>query len=173
MKLNLNELRLLISDKENDLYNKRRELLDNSIVIAHTVFSPGAKELFQMTPKYLFDKELNEFKEIMDDVVKYKNLLQDTNNKTKISDEDTISSALIKLKEHRNYLSILEKLSSLDEMKKHRKVDTQYASSFYIEIKTLNFDRDDMIKKKNELRKKINTLESLISKMNSDTYLEI
>ncbi|CCL32284.1 TPA: hypothetical protein UL242_002498 [Clostridioides difficile] len=173
MKLNLNELRLLISDKENDLYNKRRELLDNSIVIKHSTFIQGKNELTQMTPEYSFDEELNEYNEMTEDVVKYKNLLQNTNNKTKISDEDTISSALTKLKEYRNYLSVLDKLSSLDKEKKHRKVDTQYASSFYMEIKTLNFDRDNMIERKNELRKKINTLESLISKMNSDTYLEI
>ncbi|MGX9757564.1 hypothetical protein ACWYRQ_14890 [Clostridioides difficile] len=173
MKLNLNELRLLISDKENDLYNKRRELLDNSIVIEHSTFVQGRNELTQMTPKYSFDEELDNFDKMTENIIKYRNLLQHTNNKTKISDEDTISSALTKIREYRNYLNVLDKLSSLDKEKKHRKVDTQYASSFYMEIKTLNFDRDAMIEKKNELRKKINTLESLISKMNSDTYLEI
>ncbi|MCC0671416.1 MULTISPECIES: hypothetical protein [unclassified Clostridioides] len=173
MKLNLNELRLLISDKENDLYNKRRELLDNSIVIEHSTFVQGRNELTQMTPKYSFDEELSNFDKMTENIIKYRNLLQNTNNKTKISDEDTISSALTKIREYRNYLNVLDKLSSLDKEKKHRKVDTQYASSFYMEIKTLNFDRDVMIEKKNELRKKINTLESLISKMNSDTYLEI
>lgn len=163
----LNQLRMLIEDIAEDLKNKKNELYSNSLKIIHKD-SNGNEEL--MSLNYNFESNFKIVEELTDKLITYKALLQKANFETKVNEEDTIATALIKLKDKRYFVKSLESLSFKEE-KKTRRIDSSYSNSYYIEHVKLNFDKEQLLAKKETLRNEINELEAQVNDANSVTKI--
>ena len=162
--ITLNQLRMLINDSIKDLREKRSELSSNSLKIIHKC--SGDTE--EMSLPYDFDENLKIFEGLTEKIINYKSKLQQANLTTNVNDTDTISTALIKLEQKRNLLASLDALSVKEE-KKSRKIDSSYGNSFYIEHISLNFNKEELLKKRELLREEINLLEAQVNDSNSTT----
>lgn len=165
----LNQLRLLIDDIAEDLKNKKNELYSNSVKIIHKD-SNSHEEL--MSLNYDFETNFKIVEDLTEKLITYKSLLQQANFTTKVNEEDTIVTALIKLKEKRQFVKTLESLSFKEEQKR-RKIDSSYSNSYYIEHVKLNFNKQELLEKKELLRNEINELEAQLNDANSVTKIAI
>lgn len=167
--ISLNQLRMLIDDTGNELYKKKNILTRNSLKTIHKDAS-GHEEV--MSLEFDFEEGLEEVKRLNSDLIRYKTTLQKANLETKISDKDTIATALVKLDLNRKLISTLETLVSKEEVK-HRRTDSSYSNYYYIEHIQLNFDKNSLIEYKEQLKAEINLLESQVDYANTNTKVTI
>ena len=167
--ITLNQLRMLIDDTVGDLKSKKSELSSNSLKVVHKD-ATGHEEV--MSLDYDFENGLKTVEELSLKLITYKALLQKANFETLVNEEDTISTALIKLEQKRALIRTLDSLCSKEE-RKSRRVDSSYSNSYYIEHVELNFDKEALVAKKEALRDEINTLEAQVNDANSVTKVQL
>ena len=167
--ISLNQLRMLIDDTSNELHKKKNILSRNSLKTIHKDAS-GHEEVMSLA--FDFEKGLEEVKTLNSDLIRYKTTLQKANLETKINEEDTIATALVKLDLNRKLISTLDTLVSKEETK-HRRTDSSYSNSYYIEHIQLNFDKEALIEYREQLKCEINQLESQVDYANTNTTVII
>lgn len=176
MRINLKQLRTLISDVEKDIKDLSKELNANKFKIEHTI--PGVSERIVLTKIYPFESKQKELNKLIEKAIKLISIRNITNAKTYInqssysSQQKTLAEALVELDFKKELYKNIESYTALTS-KKERKSDGYQSQSTYYEEKTPQFDLNEMLSQKTSLREEINKLEILIDKLNNETMVDV
>lgn len=161
MKMNITSLMNIISNEENKISTY------NTYVLSH-VYSISALELNGTVTeienyKVEFNEMLEELEETIKKISKLKMILYEKNCLFKLSDGRSIQDAIAE----NNYLRRLKFI--YDNILAYRNTTKRITevNNSYFEVKTVNFDVDDLKKKIEKLNKVIQNTDFEISKLNS------
>lgn len=161
MELTISELRANIKTIENDLRSKKTELKSNLYKTVHQT-SEGTE--ITMSDDYDFELNFLEVEELTEKLIKYKSILQDVNSKNMLTDELSLASAIVRVKQLSYLIDDLDYASKIKRKKK--RIDGYNNGSYYYEINDLTFNQEEVLNKRNALREEINRLNAMIDNAN-------
>lgn len=171
MLMTLSKLRLIIDDLKKD-YNTRLYNIQGGATISKVKELNGNEEI--LSPPFDFKTELSAIDETSKEVARLSGILAKANNTTPISESDTLQTALAKIQERRKLLDKIEYIISASKEAKIRKTDGGLGSnSAFYEITELNFNKNELIAFKDDLKNEINYLELKIQEANNSTNVEV
>ena len=161
MKTNISGLMSIIADEE-------RKFKTLSTYLQTHIYSIKIQELDGTTNviedyKSEFENALDEYKKIITKISKLKSVLYEKNNSFKLSDGRTIQEAIIDNTNLRKMKSSYDLLLNFRDVKKR----ITEVNNSYFEVKTVNFNIDNIKKESDELENIIQKTDFEISKLNS------
>lgn len=161
MKMNLQSLMNLISEEEKNLNNNYYLIKEHSLNTS--IEELDGKINVIEDNKQDFDFELEEIEKISKKLSKLKSILYKKNNEFRLKDGRNIQEALTDNTNLRKLKSCYEELLYSKNIKKRY---TEVNNS-YFECKTINFDREKVKKRLEEIDEKIKETDFELSKLNS------
>lgn len=169
MNISLSELRLKIDDLQKTISIKSNELKRGSVIKSVKELDGSVEKLSE---DFDFNSGLIELSELKSELINLRRLLAQYNNSIKIDEHDTIQSALIKIEVKRDTLRIYEDILKNRE-NKYRCDSSGSKGTAYYDIVSLNFLKEDLTIKADELRNELNSLEVLIQNKNTSTIIKL
>ena len=161
MKTNISGLMNIISEEE-------RKLKQINTYLETHVYSISIQELngtINVIEDYKqdFEKELEEYQNILTRITNLKSILYQKNNSFKLTDGRTIQSAIIDNSNLRKLKSTCDYLLNFRNVKRR----VTEVNNSYFECKTINYDVDKIKELSKDLEDKIQKTDFEISKLNS------
>lgn len=161
MKINISGLMNLIAEDERkfttlaaslrtEIYNISTQELDGTVNVIEDY-------------KIEFEKDLSEYRELLNRISKLKATLYEKNNSFKLSDGRTIQSAIIDNANLRKMKTTYESILSFKNTKRR----VTEVNNSYFECKSVNFNVDELKEELQVLADKIQQTDFEISKLNS------
>lgn len=168
MEVSLANLLLLINQKSTEVSEWHSEVLKNTILIKDREID-GRETILNKVED--FDFIYSKYKDVCNELSKYKNLLTIKNSTVKIQSGITIIEAINNISILKKRLYLLDDLASKNP-KLSRQSDGNGISSYY-RVNDLNFDLESIKAERIEVKDEITQLESEIQQTNSTTFIEI
>lgn len=171
MLISLNELRLKINDIEEEIRSIQSNLDNNALKVTIKELS-GHQEV--LTPEFNFDSELNTYVEKSELLARYKTAVAKANNTTFVDEKLTIQGALNTLQEKRRVLNLLNRFTEKRDQTSRQTDGGSYASgSAYYKLVELNYNKNEIIKMRDEIKSLINSLEVKVAEANNSVKVEV
>lgn len=164
MKTNITNLMNIIAEEEKNLVDLQSSM--KSHIINTTIMELNGKKNVTEDYKEEFLEEYKNLEESYQKIIKLKNLLSEKNNELKLSDGRTIQQAI-------NENTYLRRLKTIYESFLVYKEKTTRVSEYndaYFECKTINFERNKVVKEIKNLQERIQTTDFEIAKLNSEEF---
>lgn len=165
--MNINEIRQKIEDLNRQYSDINSQLYEGAVIKSIKELDGQTEVLSSAIPN--FEGLLNDLESISSDLVKYKTLLLQANNKVMINETDTIQAGIVKIQQLRKLHSQLSSILNFKPTKLRRSDNSN--NSAYYQISELNFSKINLSTKCEEILKKVNLLELQISKANELDYI--
>lgn len=170
MKVSISELLLMISQKTKEMSECYFDVI-NSIYTMKDRELDGTEIILNEVSDSDFEFIINKYERLASDLVKYKNVLNQSNSSIKTQSGMTISEAMNYIALSRKKLELYDALSN-KKSKLSREFDGNGSSSYY-KVSELNYNADTYKNLKNVLNTSISTLEADIANTNATNFVEI
>lgn len=163
MKTNLVDLMSQVSKLEREVSSEGYELLNHSMKTT-IIELDGHEQVLSEYPE--FEDEFDKFEDDLNELSYLKGVIFEKNNSLRLKNGDTIQKTLSIIQNKRKLLEIVEALSK----KTPYKGRTSETNNSYFTSKELSYDKEKMIKIKEETEQDIKELELEISQLNAEIF---
>jgi len=161
MKTNIQALMGLIAEEER--YFNSRCYTINEYAISTSIEELDGRINIIEDNKEAFDLDLKELERSASELSRLKTILYEKNNEFKLSDGRSIQQAIVDNTNLRKLKTTYEKLLLFKNSKRR----VTEVNNSYFECKEINFDSKELLKRLNEIDKRIQNTDFEISKLNS------